>query len=112
MSIEEVVGLFLLIMFVAFIIEAMVEYFVGEIFNRFKVLADYKWTLKYAALAVGLLAAFNWRFDMVYILASYVKQLDIEMTVLGTVLTGSAIGRGANFIHDLWSKFVKKPPLE
>ena len=81
-----------------FLCESMVQY----IFAPIKKLDPY---LMYISLAVGvfLAAAFN-----INLMAAVVP--GIPGTPLaywtGVVLTGLIIGRGANFVHDLWETYV------
>jgi hypothetical protein len=104
-----------IILFLSFLVEALTEYVFGQVAEHVKVLQPYQWTLTYIALAVGVLAAFWYRFDLVYLLARFLEQyapgvlVEIPQTNLGIILTGLAIGRGANFIHDLITKFFVKP---
>jgi hypothetical protein len=86
-----------------FLCESMVQY----IFSPFKKIEPY---LMYVSLGMGVFLAIAFNVNLI---AAVVP--GIPGTVLaywtGVVLTGLIIGRGANFVHDLWEKFitVQKP---
>jgi len=106
-----ILGLIALTMFLAFVVESLVEYFLGEMFNHVPKLKEHSWLLMYVAMGIGILGAFVYRLDLVAAFAKYLE-LNLQVSAYGIVLTGAAIGRGSNFIHELWSKFIKKSPLE
>ena len=91
----------------AFLIESLVEYFVGEIANHIPAVTPFKWLIMYVAAAVGVLAAFVYQIDLISMLSDFLG-VQQTSTTLGMVITGLAIGRGANFIHDLWKQFFTK----
>ncbi|MGI6260013.1 MAG: hypothetical protein ACOYKC_09175 [Anaerolineaceae bacterium] len=99
-----VFGPLMLIMAFSFLAETLVEFLFGRIADHFPVLTPYRWTLVYLAVGVGLLGAFNWQFDLIYLLGQAVE-FEVEKTVLGIVVTGIAIGMGAAYIHQFISKF-------
>jgi hypothetical protein len=98
----------------AFLVEALVEAVFGTLFDKVPALTPYKWTLMYIAFVVGIIGAFVYRFDLMYLLAVYLDdKATLTITTFGTVLTGLGIGRGSNFLHDLfmrWFKPVAAPP--
>jgi len=98
----------LIIFFLAFLVESLVELFFGQLFQRIAVLAPLSWTQMYIAAAIGIAGAFVYGFDLVALLGSYIG-LAMPITWYGCVLTGLAIGRGSNYIHDLVGKFFTKP---
>lgn len=97
------------ILLVSFLVEALVEAVLGEPFNHYEKLLPHKWLLKYAAFAAGVGGAFVYQFDFVS-LAGYYLGAAIEVSPYGIVLTGLAIGRGAQFVHEVIGWF-KKPAL-
>jgi hypothetical protein len=105
MSVFAIVGVIILF---AFLVESLVEYIFGAIAEHVPVLKPYQWLLMYVAMAVGVLGAFVYKFDLIN-LASQFLEVDIPITTLGIVISGMAIGRGSNYIHQLVSKFFKKP---
>ena len=95
------VGVSLMIIFIlAFLIESLVEAVLGTPFDKIEKLKPYKWTLMYIALLAGIIGAFVYRFDLLFILGGYIGAR-IEQTSFGIALTGLAIGRGSNYLHDL-----------
>ncbi|KKQ62544.1 MAG: hypothetical protein US85_C0025G0012 [Candidatus Shapirobacteria bacterium GW2011_GWF1_38_23] len=88
----SVLGILAIIFLLSFLVEAMVEYIFGKLFDHVPVLVPYKWLLQYVALGFGVLGAFIYKFDVI-------------------TITGLAIGRGSNFIHDLIKKFFQQDPL-
>ncbi len=95
------------IFLIAFMVEALTEAVLGQLFDRVPVLQNWKWTLMYAAMAVGIVASFIYQFDLVSLLGMWLG-VNIPLHAFGMVLTGLAIGRGANFIHDIITKFFAK----
>lgn len=79
---------------VAFVVEALVEYFIAE------------WAgdkAKYAAAAVGVLLAVGFRMDL------FRAFLGLGSTIpyLGSVITGLVMGRGANFVNDFTDEYLR-----
>ena len=103
----EVVGTLGIILFMAFLVEGMVEYFFGEIANHVSSLEKYKWLLMYVAAAVGVAAAYIYQFDLIALIASWLE-VELNASPFGIVLTGLAIGRGANYIHQIISTYFPK----
>lgn len=97
-----------IIFFLAFLVESLVEYLFGQLFARMPAITQFSWTLMYIAAAVGVLSAFIYSFDLLSILGAYIGA-PIPVTWLGMVMSGLAIGRGSNFLHDLVAKFFVKP---
>jgi hypothetical protein len=110
-----VLAILLIILFLAFLVEALVEYVFGQIAEHVPALKPFQWLLVYVALIVGVVAAFIYRFDLVYLLAMFLEQyapgviVAVPQTNLGIALTGLAIGRGSSFIHDIMTRFFIKP---
>ena len=98
------------IFFASFLIEALVEYLLGQPFEHSEKLKPYRWMLMYASAAVGVVGAFIYQFDLFALLGIYFGA-DIPITPFGITLTGFAMGRGANFLHDAVAKFFVKPTL-
>lgn len=106
MSILAILGVIFLM---AFLVEAMSEYFFGLLCDHIKTLLPYKWLTAYIAAAVGVTGAFIYKFDLLSLLGAYLGTA-IAVTWFGILLTGLAIGRGSNFLHDLL-RFFTKPTL-
>ena len=104
----NVLAVLLLILFVAWLVEALVEYAFGTFADHIPVLAPYKWLLAYVAMGVGILGAWIYKFDLIYLLSEYAGA-GLLKTTFGIVLTGIGIGKGSNFINDILDKFFLKP---
>lgn len=98
-----------IVLFIAFLIETLVEFVLGTLFDKIPKLAPLKWTIMYVAIAVAIFAAFLYRLDLVSLLAQFLGTNDIPQTTFGIVVTGVAIGKGSNYLHDLFKKFFVKP---
>lgn len=79
--------------------EGLVEYSLGTLFERVDALEPYNWTLMYVSLGVGIFLALHYSFDAPHVV------LGLPASPVGTVLTGLVMGRGANFVADVWSKY-------
>lgn len=104
-------GVLFVIFLLAFLVESLVEYLFGAPFENIPAMKPYKWLLMYVAMAVGMVGAFVYRFDLLYLLGAFVGTA-IQVTVFGILLTGAAIGRGANYLHDLVTRYFVKPSQE
>jgi hypothetical protein len=104
----NVFGILGVIFLLAFLVESLVEFFVGKLFEKVPVLSPYSWTIMYIAMGVGVLGAFIYNFDLLALLASYLG-VELVHSWFGVLLTGLAIGRGANYLHDLVKKYFVKP---
>lgn len=92
-----------------FLVESFTEYFLGAIFSHLpEAWQKWKWTLMYISAAFGVIVAIHYQVDIV---ASLMRVFGINHPdeIHGMILTGLGVGRGANFIHDLWSRFFPKP---
>ena len=92
--------LYALVFFLAFFTETIVEYILGTPMDKIAQVKPFKWCLMYASAVVGVLLAFFYRLDVV-------AELYGEATWVGMVITGLAVGRGSNFVHDLWAKHIR-----
>lgn len=104
-------------MFIAFLIETLVEFLVAPFFNNFPKLANFKWMQMYIAAIIGVLAAFLYKLDLINLLSVFLSQISdsstsvLPLTIFGIVITGAAIGRGSNYLHDLVMRFFTKSAL-
>lgn len=95
----------LLIVFaLTFFCESFVEYVFGTAFDKVPKLVPYKWTLMYVAMAAGVGLAFYYSIDLISMLPP-----GSGVTPVGIILSGLAIGRGSNFLHQFVSQFFPKP---
>lgn len=101
-------GKVLLAFVLAFFVESFVEYLFGRPFNwpLFAKIKEYKSdVLIYLAAIVGIVLAFYYAIDLFYLALYFLEVPDVALTNMGIVLSGLAIGRGANFVHQLMSKW-------
>jgi len=95
-------GTLLVFMFLAFMAtEGTVEYFLGVLFDKIKLLSPYKWVLMYFSAIVGVFLALQFQMDLFKIIGLEA----VDYPWLGAGLTGLLLGRGANFINDVWQRF-------
>ena len=104
-------------LFLGFMIEALVEYLIAPWFDNFPKFTKWKWLQMYVAMAVGLVAAFIYQLDLVNLLSRFLSETTgsgefIPITTFGLIITGIAIGRGSNFLHDIFTKFFTKNATE
>lgn len=81
------------LLLLATLAESVTEYFLAQWVEPYT---------KYAAAVVGVVLAINFQVDM------FVQMFGMESIhpIVGCILTGVLLGRGSNFVHDLWSRFV------
>lgn len=110
----QVVGTLAIILMLSFLVETLVEAIFGEPINHVPTLTPYKWTIMYLALGVGVLGAFVYQFDFICLLGRFLEIPNAPpVTTFGIVLTGLAIGRGSNYIHQVITKyFPNKRPAQ
>lgn len=100
------IGILAVTLMMAFLVETLVEFFFGTLFDKVKVLTPYKWALMYIAVAVGLVGSFTYRIDIIAIAADAVRADPvIPVKWYGMIITGIAVGKGSNYIHQLVSTF-------
>lgn len=92
----------------AFLTESFTEYLLGVPMDKFPKLQPFKWVLQYASAAVGVGLAIFYGIDLVALLAQLAGGA-MEATVVGMVLSGLSIGRGANFLHQIVATYFPKP---
>ena len=100
-------GALFLILFLAFLVtEGIVEYFLGQLFEKVEKLKPFSWTLMYVSAMAGIGLCIYYKLDLIALLSQYlVMEPAIASGPVGQVLTGIAVGRGANFINQLIAKF-------
>ncbi len=105
-------ALLAIILFLAFLVETLVEATFAPIMDNFTVLLKYKWMLMYIAMGVGIAGAFLYKLDIVYLLGAWLNVVGEgwKMSAFGIVLTGLAIGKGSNYLHELIKKFLTPKP--
>ncbi len=99
-------AILVIVFLLTFLVEAMTEYIFGTVFNKLPLLTPYKWLLMYLALAFGIALCFYYKIDIIAILARFLSvEGMVVVTPVGMLLTGLAVGRGSNFLHQLVSQF-------
>lgn len=89
-------------------VESAVEYIISPIAEHPKIVAYKKEILQYASLAAGVTLALVFGVDLFkhvigVVFPDYVYQAH---PVVGMVMTGLILGRGANYIHQFASIFI------
>ena len=90
------VGVFFSALVLAFIVEAVLEYVIGI---WWKPLADE--TRAKVAMAVGLVLGIA--LCLAYSV-DLLAELGLPAGIVGQVLTGALVGRGADYLHGFWKK--------
>lgn len=103
-----VIALLAVILLLAFLVESMTEYAFGKAVENIPALKPFGWLLIYVAMAIGIAGAWVYRFDLLAMLGQFLE-IEIQTTGFGITITGMAIGRGANYIHDIVSRYFIKP---
>jgi len=103
-----ILAILAVILLVAFLVESLTEYFFGALVANVPALTKWKWCMMYVSALIGVMGAFVYRFDLVYLMGEFVG-IPVAEHPMGIILTGLSIGRGANYIHDIWIRYFKKP---
>jgi len=97
---------YLFVIFLAFIVtEGTVEYLLGVPMDKIEKLKPYKWVLMYPSMALGIFVCSYYKVDVVYLLAAQLGIAGVAIGPVGISFTGILIGRGANFVNDMWQKY-------
>jgi len=108
----SVISLFGITFIVAFFVETLIEFVFGKLFDHIAFLKPYKWLQMYLAIAAAIGLAFFYRLDLPYLLAQFLE-VDwpplAQVSWVGMAVSGIAIGKGSNYLHDLIKKFFVKP---
>jgi hypothetical protein len=104
--------IFLAIAFaLAFLVETLVEYIFGTPMDKVPKLKPYKWILMYVALVIGVLLVLFYKIDLIALIQAVIKEEAPNVTLVGMILTGLAVGRGSNYLHQFVSKFFPNAPV-
>lgn len=87
---------FALFLFLSVLVERLTEYVLGTPFDKVAALTPFKWLLMYASMALGVAVTYFGTLDFVLLVGG------VNLGILGTVLSGIAIGGGANLLHQIW----------
>jgi hypothetical protein len=112
-----VVGMLLIIAFMAAVLETLVEVLVGQAVAHIPALKPFAWMIVYIAVLGGIAGALIYRLDLIYLLAMYIEDLTkvplmISQTQFGIIITGCAIGMGSARLHDLITPFFRKEVIQ
>jgi len=89
-------GVFFSALVLAFIVEAVLEYVLGIWWRPLSEEMRPK-VLMAVGLALGIALSLAYRVDLL-------TELGLAPSILGRVLTGALIGRGADYLHGFWKK--------
>lgn len=106
-DLNSVFWIVVLALVLATVTEGFVEYIFGTVCDKFPKLTPYKWLLMYVSLILGVLLAFFYNIDLIALIANNAGG-NLAISWVGVVLSGLAIGRGANYLNDFVSKWLKK----
>ena len=107
MEFLRTIGVMGVVFLLAFLTESMTEYIFGVLFEKVQKLTPYRWALMYVSAALGVGLAFYYALDLVSLLAGVLGE-SIAPSPLGFILTGLAIGRGANYLHQVVATYFPK----
>ncbi len=89
------------IMALAFLAESLTEYFFSPILETLKIDTKY---LRYVASIVGVALALLYQVDLLQTFLG----MDPKVPILSQVFSGIILGRGATYVHDLYSQWINK----
>ena len=101
MDIKHIASVAGIIFLLAFLVESFVEYFFGLLCKKIAKLEPYSWLLVYLAAVIGVGLAFVYKFDFISLAGEFLEE-PIQTNAIGIILTGLMIGRGSNFVHDIF----------
>lgn len=109
------IALFTLSFLLSFLIESGTEYIVGTPMSKIEKLKPYTWLLMYVSMGAGVGLSFYYQLDLIALLPTWLAELTKESAVysptpVGYILSGLAIGRGSNYLHQVMSKFFPVKP--
>lgn len=89
------------ILALAFLCESLTEYFFKDLLTGLRVDTRY---LRYISAVVGVALCLVYGVD----LFGDVLGVAVRFGPMGQVLTGLILGRGSNYVHDFYGRFVKR----
>jgi hypothetical protein len=84
----------------AFLAESLTEYLFAAPLSAARLPAD---VIRYVAVAVGVLLA--WAYDLD--ITRDVLGLEPRPALLGVILSGIVLGRGASYVHDFYGSYLR-----
>jgi hypothetical protein len=109
---------FTLAFLLSFLTESGVEYILGTPIDKVEKLKPYKWLLMYPPMILGVGLSYYYKLDLIALLPTWLAELtqasaEYIPTPVGMILSGLAIGRGSNYLHQVMSQFFPvKPPTQ
>lgn len=95
----------------SWLVESLTEFVFGKAVEYYSSLERYRPLLAYVALVFGVGLAVYYRVDMIALTVAVVEETGVDVSgftlqpgPVGYVLSGLAIGRGANYFNDLISR--------
>jgi hypothetical protein len=123
MSLLSVMSLLLVLVFLAYLIETLLEALLSKVLReRWSGWSQWSWLMFVPAVGLGVYAAILYRLDFLFLLGSFLEQvlfdltgqeqpLGLPQTVFGYVITGVGVGMGSTYVHDLIGRYFKKSSL-
>lgn len=116
----DAIWIFGIVFALSFLVETLTEFLFGELFDKIPAITPLKWTLKYIAVAVSIVGSFLYSIDLLNMLSQIIydfsskltPQTDVHIvlpiTWYGKLITGVAIGKGSNYLHQFISQYLPK----
>lgn len=96
----------LLFTVLATLIEGLVEYFVGTIFDHVPKIKEWRWLTIYIPPVLGVIVAIAYQLDLLSLIVA-----GLPASTLGMILSGLIMGRGANYLHQFVATFFPRPTI-
>lgn len=109
---------FTLAFLLSFLTESGVEYILGTPLDLIEKLKPFKKiVLMYVALVAGVGLSYYYKVDLIALLPTWLAELtkssaEYIPTPVGMILSGLAIGRGSNYLHQVMSQFFPVKPTQ
>lgn len=94
----QAVGVFFSALVLAFFVEAILEYILGIWWKPLSDTARPK-VIMAAGLILGIGLCIGFKVDLL-------TELGFNAGILGQILTGAIVGRGADYLHKFWKKIT------
>ena len=107
----NVFALLLIIFALAFLVETLVEFLFSDLIKLLLPKVQPQLPMKFIAVASAIGLAFFYQFDLIYLLAKFLETDWMPLQIVsvpGMIITGAAIGKGSNYVHDFVQKFFVK----
>lgn len=95
----------------AWLVESMTEFIFGKAVEYYESAARFRPLLAYVAMFFGIGLTVYYRIDLLSAMVDMIRDMGfdgagfvIQPSLVGYVISGMAVGRGANYINDLISR--------